>query len=28
VKVMQLFIELTELPPNAIHIKCYDFQGL
>jgi hypothetical protein len=25
--VLQLFTELMALPPNAIGIKCYDFEG-
>jgi hypothetical protein len=25
VHVLKLFTELIALPPNAIHIKCYDF---
>jgi hypothetical protein len=27
VQILQLFTELTELPPSAIHIQCYDFKG-
>jgi hypothetical protein len=26
-QILQLFAELIALPQNAIHIKCYDFEG-